>query len=341
MKRLGLIAMLLGLGLIIALVLHEGAADIGAVLSRAGLVLCWLIPLHLIPLTLDARAWQVLLLEDAPALPYLTWIAAVREAVNRLLPAANVGGEVLGIRLARMRVARPGAAASSVIVEVLLTMIGQYLMCAAGVVLTLLAVPDMPQQASIVMALVLSLVVPLALLFLLRRASVFTHIEVFAKKLVGGNKAAWSGFNGPALDQALKGLLKRHGVLARALGWQLAGMLLGAGETWLALLMLGHPVGVSAALSIEALTLLIRSAAFFVPGGLGIQEAGIIMLGQLFGIDSSVALSLALVRRMREIVMGVPALLSWQWFEARRYKHQSEPESQVNSLRAQPEVASS
>ena len=334
MKRFGLFAMLIGLALLVALVVHEGAADIAAILSHAGLVLFWLIPVHLVPLALDARGWQVLLLEDAPPLPYLTWIAAVREAVNRLLPAANVGGEVLGIRLARMRVEKPGVAAASVIVEVLLTMIGQYLMCALGVVLTLMAVPDMPQQAAIVTGLTLSLVLPLGLLLLLRRASVFTRIEELAKKLVGGDKAAWSGFNGPALDAALKGLLKRHTVLVKALTWQLASMLLGAGETWLALLMLGHPVGIAAALSIEALTLLIRSAAFFVPGGLGVQEAGIIMLGQLFGIDASVSLSLALVKRMRETVMGVPALVSWQWFEARRHKLQARPEAQVNSLRA-------
>jgi putative membrane protein len=338
MKRLGLVAMLIGLAAIIALVLHEGAADIGAILSHAGLVLCWLIPLHLIPLAVDARAWQVLLVEDAPPLPYLTWVAGVREAVNRLLPAANVGGEVLGIRLARMRVAKPGAAAASVIVEVLLTMIGQYLMCAAGVVLTLFAVRNIPQQASLVTALMLSLVVPLSLLFVFRRASVFTRVEKFAAKLVGGDKGSWSGFNGPALDHALKALLKRHSVLSRALGWQLASMLLGVGETWLALLILDHPVGISAALSIEALTLLIRSAAFFVPGGLGVQEAGIIMLGQLFGIDSSVSLSLALVKRMREIAMGVPALLSWQWFEARRLRSQAQPKahatSQTSPLRA-------
>jgi hypothetical protein len=37
----------------------------------------------------------------------------------------------------------------------------------------------------------------------------------------------------------------------------------------------------------------------------------------LAGVGGEVALSLALVKRMREIVLGIPALLSWQWFEAR------------------------
>jgi hypothetical protein len=37
-------------------------------------------------------------------------------------------------------------------------------------------------------------------------------------------------------------------------------------------------------------------------------------------VGGDVALSLALVKRMREILIGVPALLSWQWFEARRLR---------------------
>jgi len=40
------------------------------------------------------------------------------------------------------------------------------------------------------------------------------------------------------------------------------------------------------------------------------------------GVGGDVALSLALAKRMRELVPGVPALLSWHWFETvtvRRY----------------------
>jgi hypothetical protein len=33
-----------------------------------------------------------------------------------------------------------------------------------------------------------------------------------------------------------------------------------------------------------------------------------------------VALSLALVKRMREVATGVPALVSWHWFEVRRLR---------------------
>jgi putative membrane protein len=320
MKRFGILALFAGLALFIGLVVYEGAADIATILARAGWVLCWLLPLHVIPLALDARGWQNLLRLDAPGLPYLTWVAAIREAVNRLLPAGNIGGEVVGIRLAALAVATPGVVPASVIVEVLLTMIGQYLLCVLGVAATMFAVQALPGIGSIITALLLSLLVPLGLVLTLKNGDVFTRIELVAKRLIGADSKALADFDGPQLDLALRTLLKRYGVLATALGWQLAGMLFGCLETWFALSLLGHPVSLFAALSIEALSLIIRSVAFFVPGGLGVQEAGIIMLGRLYGIDAEVALSLALVRRMREIAVGVPALLSWQWFEARRFR---------------------
>jgi len=44
------------------------------------------------------------------------------------------------------------------------------------------------------------------------------------------------------------------------------------------------------------------------------------LFGQIVGIDSGTALSLSLAKRMREVLFGVPALLSWQWLEARRLR---------------------
>ena len=105
--------------------------------------------------------------------------------------------------------------------------------------------------------------------------------------------------------------------LAQALLWQFAGYLVGALETWFALTLLGHPVSLEAALAIEALTQAIRHATFIVPGGLGIQEAGVVLFGHLAGVSGEAALALALVKRAREVLFGLPALLSWQWVEAR------------------------
>jgi hypothetical protein len=51
-----------------------------------------------------------------------------------------------------------------------------------------------------------------------------------------------------------------------------------------------------------------------------VQEAAVVLFGYVAGVGGEVALSLALVKRMREILFGVPALLSWQWLETRRLR---------------------
>ena len=92
----------------------------------------------------------------------------------------------------------------------------------------------------------------------------------------------------------------------------------------------GHPVGLGAAIAIEALTQATRHATFMVPAGLGVQEAGVMLFGYLAGVSGEVALSLALVKRMREILFGVPALLSWQWFEIANCGRRARPDSGIS-----------
>jgi uncharacterized membrane protein YbhN (UPF0104 family) len=95
-------------------------------------------------------------------------------------------------------------------------------------------------------------------------------------------------------------------------------MVAGSLETWLALRWLGHPVPFGAAIALESLTMTVRNFAFLVPAGLGVQEASLIGFGALLGVNGELALALSLAKRMREILFGVPALLSWYWVEGRR-----------------------
>jgi uncharacterized membrane protein YbhN (UPF0104 family) len=77
--------------------------------------------------------------------------------------------------------------------------------------------------------------------------------------------------------------------------------------------LLGYPVSVAAAVALESFSLAARSLIFFVPSGLGVQEAGLIGIGHVVGISSDVAIALSLAKRMREILFGLPALAVWQW----------------------------
>jgi putative membrane protein len=320
LKRLAYLTGLAGLLLLIGLVVHAGLPDILQAFARAGWPLLLLVPAHLIPLALDAQGWRVLLRPIDPerraTLPFLLWIASVREAIGRLLPSASIGGEVVGIRLSRLRLHDTTAVAATVIIEVLITVVVQYLFCGLGLVLIIHSAAGAAQHWTYFVGLLLSLPIPIVMFVALRHGALFARIEAIAKRLLGMENRLAMRLDGARLDGEMRKLFNHPGRLARTLAWQLAGYVIGSGETWFALQLLGHPVDIGTAIAVEALTQVVRHATFFVPGGLGLHEAGVMLVASLAGVTSDVGLSLALIKRMREVLFGVPALLSWQWVEA-------------------------
>ena len=57
---------------------------------------------------------------------------------------------------------------------------------------------------------------------------------------------------------------------------------------------------------------------FLVPAALGVQEGGYLVVGAWLGIPAEAALALAMIRRAREVAIGVPGLLLWQASEYAR-----------------------
>jgi putative membrane protein len=292
------------------------------VLSLAGWSLLWIIPFHVLPLLLDAQGWRVLLSPRDPErrarLGYLFWVATVREAANRLLPVANVGGEVIGIRLVLLRGLDGAAVTASVIIEVLLTLMNQYVFTALGLVLLIALTGATHLTWTILIGLALSLPVPILIGALLRYGSIFERLERLVEHLLGDRSKLAALLGGSSLDAEIRALYNHHWRLVGALLWQLSGYVLGAFETWFALRLLGAPVDVGTAIALEALTQAVRHFIFIVPAGLGVQEAGLVLFGQMVGVGNDVALSLSLAKRMRELLFGLPPLLIWQWRESHR-----------------------
>ncbi len=161
-----------GLATLVALMAHEGLGTIFETLLRAGWGLFWIVPFHALPLLLDAEGWRALLRPRDPqglaTRPFLLWVAAVREAVSRLMPVASIGGEIVGIRLVLLRPLNGAAVAASVIVEVLLTLVNQILFTAIGLALLLTLVKKTPLVDTMLWGLAASAAAPLALGLLLR-----------------------------------------------------------------------------------------------------------------------------------------------------------------------------
>jgi uncharacterized membrane protein YbhN (UPF0104 family) len=116
----------------------------------------------------------------------------------------------------------------------------------------------------------------------------------------------------------VRALYGRRAAVASAALWRLAGWVAGAGETWLILYAFGHRVSLAEAIMLESLSQAARTAAFVIPGGLGVQDGALLVLCAQLGLGSEIGLALSLAKRCRELALGVPALLAGYVIQARR-----------------------
>ncbi|MBV9551421.1 MAG: flippase-like domain-containing protein, partial [Alphaproteobacteria bacterium] len=72
------------------------------------------------------------------------------------------------------------------------------------------------------------------------------------------------------------------------------------------------------AMVIESLVYAIRSTAFYVPNSVGVQEGAYVLLGGAFGLSPEMALALSLLKRARDLTIGLPVIGLWQAVESGR-----------------------
>jgi putative membrane protein len=320
-RMLSYVGCVVGLGLLLALALRTDFLALSRLWHLAGWPLLWLVPYRGLYFFLFTLAWRPLLKSYGNSgrlgIGYLWWVSTLREAIDRLLPVASVGGAVVGVRLLAWRGLARVQVSASVIVEMILTLAASYLFAALSVIMLLKLTVVTSEQWQILTALAMTLPVPIACAVLLRYGSWFGRLEHLLSALVGFDASAKRG---AMLDLELRAAFSRPGVLLEAGLLQFAGMVSASFEFWLVLRLFGHPVDAVTAFVLEGATQAVRHLAFFIPGGLGAQEAGIIVFGRLFGIDAELALAVSLAKRLREVLCGLPALLLWQWQEARRLR---------------------
>ncbi len=307
--------------LLVALVLRTDLPAMLQALESAGWPLLWLIPYRAPYFLLFALGWFYLLRpydpEGRAGLGYLFWVTSVREAIDRLLPVASVGGGVVGVRLVRWRGIEAAPISATVIVEIVLTMIGSYAFTALGLILLLEMSPTGAQYHRFLLIFLISLPAPAAMVLLLRYGSVFARLEKFLGPLVGVSALSEGA---ASLDRELRACFKRWRSLLLAGLLQFAALMMGSFEVWFALRLFGHPVAAGTALILESMTQAMRHVAFVVPAGLGVQEATLVLFGHALGISSELALAVSMAKRIREVLCGLPSLLSWQWMEGRRLR---------------------
>lgn len=312
---------LAGVALFVVLVVGSDVPALLATALHGGYPLLWLLPYRALFFFLYATGWMVLLRPFGNAgragITYLFWVTTVREAIDRLLPVASVGGAVAGVRLAGWRGVATAPASATVIVEVVLSLIASWLFAVVGLILLSHFDAGSENYHRVILVLLLSLPVPLILAAILGSGALFSRLESGVARFVG---ISTSPAGAAALDAALRSSLRLNRQFIAAGTLQFLALLSGAFEVWLALRLFGHPVGIGAAVMLESMVQAFRNVAFMVPASLGVQETVLVIFGHSLGISTETAIAVSLVKRLREVIWGVASLLSWQWMEGRRLR---------------------
>ena len=315
MKRLaGPLLALAGFALAAALLAQQDLGEVMALLRAGGAGLALAALAHVPSMALNAHAWRLLLPRRArPSLPAMTAVVWVRETVNGLLPVARLGGEVAGYRLLRAEGASAPQAVASLLLDVALSMLSQLAFALLGLAL-LAASGASPGWGGPLLALGAGLACA-AGFARAQRAGLLGRAAALNKAAAGRFAALQA--QSARVDRAARRLWGARRAVLLCFLWQLAGWMAGALEIWLAARAIGAPLGAGEALAIEAMVQAVASAAFLMPGALGLQEAGFIGLGALLGLDAEVSAALAVARRLRDLLVFLPGLLFWARAERR------------------------
>jgi putative membrane protein len=320
MKRLSLAFMLAGILLAILLVCAFGAHHVLAALLSVGVRgFALMVSAQLVVTLLLALAWFIILPRAAfRTYPILYWGRLVREGGGRFLPFLPVGGFVMGARAVSLTGLPKPLAAASTLVDVAAEFTAEVLFATLGLVVLVAWQPHssliLPLGAGIGVAALA------AGIFIALPGRGIRLVQKLAGRIGAGEAQARS-----SMATQFDAIYRRKIAIAAAVFCHFGGWLGSAASSWLAYHLLGAPITPAQALGIEALLRAALSMTFFVPGAAGVQEAAYAGLGAIFGLPADISVAVSLLTRARDLVIGLPALLVWQWLEFHALRRDGRP----------------
>jgi glycosyltransferase 2 family protein len=316
MARLArVIFLLVGVGLLAILVTQVDLAAVRADMREMG----WALPLIFLPyITVylcDTLGWRWAFgptVRVTFGMLFLTRMAG--EAINNLTPFAYLGGEpVKAHLLSRFRIPMIEGMAASIIAKLLIS-IAQFIFVSLG---GILAMSHLATRPDILWALVGVVIVAGGFLAGVSRGlqrGLFMQLFRLLDRwqLTPSILERWRTHL-RRLDETIAGFYHRHprhlvlSLLFHILGWLLGGL-----EVYAIFYAVGRSIDLTEAIAIEALASVAKGLAFFIPGSLGVQEGGNVLILALFGFSASLGLTFSLLRRLRELVwisLGLLVLL--------------------------------
>ena len=317
MKRVAIVAAVIGILVIAGAIWAADPLAVAAAVATAGWSTFIVIGVRAVSVSAAGLCWWLLIPRaQSPQLWVSALLRIVREGGNTLLPLTQIGGDVISVRLLTFWGLAGSLASASVIVDVLLQAVTQFIFALTA--LGLLALSGSSDAFVHDAGIALLFAVPaLAGFYIVQRQWGEALVSALLRRLARGQEWAVHG-TVDALFQNLHAIYERRGTLTAALVGHLVVWFFGALEVWVALTAMGYAIDLRTAIVIEGLAQAARGAAFMVPGAVGVQEGGLIILCGLFGIQAQSALALSLIKRAADIAVGGPGLIAWHVLETSR-----------------------
>ncbi|MDE2466427.1 MAG: flippase-like domain-containing protein [Alphaproteobacteria bacterium] len=258
-------------------------------------------------------AWYLIVPEHgARRLLTFFWARAVRDSAGDVLPFSQLGGMLIGARAATLRGLPLTVGLATMVVDVTLEMVSQICFIVGGLLILVVTLPLEGRQLDILEAATAAIVLGLlgAGGFVVAQRRGFDALERITARFLP-KTAHYAG----DIHRLVAQVHAQPRRMVASFVIHFCGWIAGAVITWLALRLMGRHVVFSDAVAIESLMCALRSAAVFVPGAIGVQEAGYAVLMPLFGMPADIGLALSLLRRAQQIADGAPILLAWQLAE--------------------------
>lgn len=306
------------------LALVAGVALFGWYLSRADLGevwkalarLGWMAPVALIPYfcvyIVDCVGWRFCLVPGV-RVPFLALIRIrwAGESVNNVLPSAYIGGETVKVYLLRKKGVSGKTGATGAVVSKTAQTVAQLILIILASVAFLRIAGDRPGLPFAMLMVICTGALVLAGLFWVQRRGIFNSVLalVSAFRIRPRFVEKYRGRIAEA-DGAISGFYREHRPRFYASTiFYLCGWLMDTLEIYLVAYLLGMPITWPQALAVEGFTGVAKALGMWVPGSLGIQESGIVMLGRLAGLPDTLSVSYALFRRAREVLFAAAGWL--------------------------------
>jgi putative membrane protein len=319
MTRAAIWLLTAGVLLFAGVLISQGLTAVFATLAVAGWGLPLVALLHLIPLALDAASIRVMFdtAQVRSSLREAILSRWVGESANSFLPAGPIGGPVVMARYFAQRGMSMRDAAAGVTVSTTLQALAQMVFALIGVAMLGAHASQGPEHAIRTPLMVAGGVLALCLtgFYLMQQRGLFGKLMRLVKRFSAHRDWTQIATEADAIDVAVQAAYGRRGRAVASFLLSFAGWVIGTAEVYVILQLLQCPIGWGDALLLESLGQAIRAAGFAIPGSLGIQEGGFLLLAPLVSLRPETALALSLAKRAREVILGVPGLAYLHWSE--------------------------